>query len=129
MATDLKRRWFLKAILFLSFSWFLLKFLFIKLKGLKKKIVCINHREIPENGAIVLEGKRIALIKRQKEVYAISLKCTHLGCTVKITPYDIRCPCHGSVFDLNGYPIKGPAKDPLKRFKTKKEKDRICIVY
>ncbi len=129
MATNIKRRWFLKVAFFLSFTWILFKFLFIKFKNTKNKKICIDNKNIPENGAIVLEGKRVALIKREGKTYAISLKCSHLGCTVKITSSDIKCPCHGSIFDLNGYPIKGPAKNPLKRFKTEKKNNKICIYY
>ena len=45
-------------------------------------------------------------------------KCTHLGCSV---PYNesnkvFECPCHGSVYDLNGVVTGGPAPRPLDLF-------------
>ncbi len=41
--------------------------------------------------------------------YALSLVCTHLGCTVTVTEDDLACPCHGSRFDRQGKVLKGPA--------------------
>lgn len=46
---------------------------------------------------------------------ALSSKCSHLGCTV---PWDeasktFPCPCHASVFDMNGEVRNPPAPRPL----------------
>lgn len=44
-----------------------------------------------------------------------SSKCTHLGCSIKKIEMDqLICPCHGSAFDLDGNPVKGPAFSKLK---------------
>jgi Rieske Fe-S protein len=47
---------------------------------------------------------------------ALSTECMHLGCTVKKQPSVIRCPCHGSVYDLEGRVLNGPAEQPLKQY-------------
>ncbi len=41
--------------------------------------------------------------------------CTHLGCLYAWTPglQRFQCPCHGSVFDINGKVLAGPAPRPL----------------
>jgi Rieske Fe-S protein len=47
---------------------------------------------------------------------ALSTECMHLGCTVKKQPSVIRCPCHGSVYDLEGKVLNGPTEHPLKQY-------------
>ncbi len=47
-------------------------------------------------------------------ITAISLVCTHLGCTVEDNGAGFSCPCHGSRYDQAGQVIKGPAQQPLK---------------
>jgi cytochrome b6-f complex iron-sulfur subunit len=53
------------------------------------------------------------LIRSDKGFIAISLVCTHLGCTVESNPEGFVCPCHGSRFDLQGKVKRGPASKPL----------------
>ena len=44
--------------------------------------------------------------------------CTHLGCPVAYSPNnsDLECPCHGSVFGLDGTVRVGPATQSLKTY-------------
>jgi cytochrome b6-f complex iron-sulfur subunit len=49
---------------------------------------------------------------------ALSLICTHLGCTVESKPDGFACPCHGSRFDPQGKVTRGPAAQPLKYLRT-----------
>jgi len=50
---------------------------------------------------------------------AISLSCTHQGCTVqKQNDGQFHCPCHGAVFDGSGRVVSGPAQRDLPRFKV-----------
>jgi nitrite reductase/ring-hydroxylating ferredoxin subunit len=44
---------------------------------------------------------------------AFSRSCTHACCFVAFNGDELRCPCHGSTFDLNGNVTGGPASDPL----------------
>ena len=74
--------------------------------------------DIPLEGALVYRESRIALFHRGEEVYALSLVCTHLGCTVQVSGERLSCPCHGSLFDLRGNVLQGPADRPLKRLRT-----------
>jgi cytochrome b6-f complex iron-sulfur subunit len=53
------------------------------------------------------------LIHTENDFSALSLVCTHLGCTVENLPDGFTCPCHGSRFDLQGKVKRGPATKPL----------------
>jgi cytochrome b6-f complex iron-sulfur subunit len=44
---------------------------------------------------------------------AISLVCTHLGCTVQQEGVDLFCPCHGSRYGMDGTVLHGPAEKRL----------------
>lgn len=46
---------------------------------------------------------------------AVSLKCSHLGCSViwDVGEQTFRCPCHASAFDKHGGVINPPAPRPL----------------
>jgi len=53
------------------------------------------------------------LIHQEDGFSALSLVCTHLGCTVEQNKNEFVCPCHGSQFNLNGKVLHGPAAQPL----------------
>jgi Rieske Fe-S protein len=59
----------------------------------------------------------VYLIRGDHGLHAFSARCTHLGCHFDYEPISrkFRCPCHGSVFDLSGSPVAGPAKKALEQ--------------
>ncbi|MDB9374272.1 FAD-dependent oxidoreductase [Nodularia sphaerocarpa] len=55
---------------------------------------------------------------------AISLTCTHQGCTVKpAADGNFHCPCHGAVFAADGKVVKGPAQRDLPKFEIVQRQD------
>ncbi|OKH38256.1 UDP-galactopyranose mutase [Calothrix sp. HK-06] len=51
---------------------------------------------------------------------AVSLTCTHQGCTVKMAEDGkFHCPCHGAVFAADGKVLNGPAETDLAKFEIK----------
>jgi ADP-ribose pyrophosphatase YjhB (NUDIX family)/nitrite reductase/ring-hydroxylating ferredoxin subunit len=71
----------------------------------------------PGGGAVMNLGRgRIAVWKGADGIpHAISASCTHKGCTVTWNNADRTwdCPCHGSIFAIDGSVIHGPAVEPL----------------
>jgi cytochrome b6-f complex iron-sulfur subunit len=45
---------------------------------------------------------------------ALSLICTHLGCTVEQKDDGFACPCHGSRYNAEGQVTRGPAPQALR---------------
>lgn len=82
----------------------------------KRLLLSVAKADLPLHGALVYKEARVAIIRDGDVTYALSLVCTHLGCTVNVTPTELICPCHGSSFDRQGNVLKGPADRQLLRY-------------
>ncbi len=72
----------------------------------------------PLGSRTVLPDVPALLIHSEAGFSALSLVCTHLGCTVESRADGFACPCHGSRFDLQGGVTRGPAAKPLNPLRT-----------
>ena len=83
------------------------------------------------DGWRTFEEKAIAWVVRtgEKDAVAYSPQCTHLGCAYHWeAPRDrFVCPCHESLFTIDGKVTGGPAARPLDRYAVKVENDRLMI--
>lgn len=61
---------------------------------------------------------QIFVVRDAGGIYAMSALCTHEMCLVEYAPAtnDFGCPCHGSVFDIDGAVTQTPANTPLPHF-------------
>ena len=122
------RRKLIKTLIFTAISMPLIgKFLIPRLTH-RKALLRIKKEKIPGGGALIFGQKKIAVIKGNKDVYALNLTCTHLGCTVNATSKGFICPCHGSVFTARGDVVKGPADRSLKRLAVEEKGDDVLIM-
>lgn len=65
-------------------------------------------------------------------VYAMTTTCTHQGCDMSSSETltsQIVCPCHQSVFDLNGNVLQGPANAQLTHFAVSVAADGTLTVH
>jgi Rieske Fe-S protein len=69
------------------------------------------------------------LIRGEGGFTALSLVCTHLGCTVEDSPEGFTCPCHGSRYDGGGEVRRGPATKPLRELRTEITDDGRLIIH
>lgn len=69
------------------------------------------------------------VLDQERKVTAFSPLCTHLGCAYRweSAKREFACPCHGSVFDIEGKVLAGPAERPLDRYATKLEGNRLWL--
>ena len=67
--------------------------------------------------------------KPDNDVVAFSPICTHLGCAYHWDDpsHTFVCPCHTSVFSIDGKVLGGPAPRPLDRYMTKIESGKLEI--
>jgi len=74
--------------------------------------------------------QRFFVVRARDRVYALSARCTHLGCTVNWFGdlHIFKCPCHGSEYHSNGVNFAGPAPRPLDRFRIELNADNLLVV-
>jgi menaquinol-cytochrome c reductase iron-sulfur subunit len=78
------------------------------------------------------QERSIWIVKRQDNtVTAFSPNCPHLGCGYRWSDADQRfkCPCHASVFDINGKVLGGPSPRSLDTLEVKQENDRVLVKF
>jgi Rieske Fe-S protein len=90
-------------------------------------VLAVHKDEIPPNGALVFREARIAFLREGEQIYALSLVCTHLGCTLTVTSGRLVCPCHGSVFDRQGNVLEGPATRSLDRLPIEEQGETVAV--
>lgn len=93
------------------------------------KAVLVEVPELPDPIIILVPLAEKARVPSQVKFQAMSARCTHLGCQVRPSrsQSSLRCPCHGSTFDLEGRVIRGPAQGPLTTYPLELEGDQIFI--
>lgn len=100
---------------------------FLTPRGIRKPaLLRLPLTDLPAGGALVFRQERVAVMRAGNDIIALSLVCTHLGCTVSVTPEGMVCPCHGSRFDRNGRVLSGPAERSLPRLTV--EQDGATLV-
>ncbi|HEY6011441.1 MAG TPA: ubiquinol-cytochrome c reductase iron-sulfur subunit [Nitrospirota bacterium] len=78
------------------------------------------------------QERSIWLVKKgDGSLTAFSPNCPHLGCGYRWFPSEqkFKCPCHASVFDINGRVLGGPAPRPLDTLEVKQENGRVLVRY
>ena len=86
-----------------------------------------------DGGAIrvVADGTPVAVFNRGGTLYAVGARCPHVGGPLDqgtVTGHRVRCPWHGSVFDLEtGAVVKGLAETPVPAYRVRVEGDGLVL--
>ncbi|MBW3573755.1 MAG: Rieske 2Fe-2S domain-containing protein, partial [Actinobacteria bacterium] len=77
-----------------------------------------------QGGVVEADGQTVGAYRDPEGiVHAVSITCTHMGCTLHWnaaeTSWD--CPCHGSRFSHQGEVLNGPTVEPLARVEVEAE--------
>ncbi len=76
-----------------------------------------------------ISSGNFVVFRDSRGLYAISMTCTHLGCTVALSAGGFACPCHGSKFDASGRVVGGPAPRGLPWLEMSRAADGQLVVY
>lgn len=83
------------------------------------------------DGWKVFSEKSTAWVVKQADdrVVAFGPQCTHLGCAYhwEEGKNDFLCPCHTSIFSIDGKVVSGPAPRPLDRYETKIDGSKLLL--
>jgi cytochrome b6-f complex iron-sulfur subunit len=116
------RRKFLTVIGSLAFLYPVLQFAGFKIPR-KPTYVKIN-KPLTSSGFLVTTG--FILFDRDNKCWALSRKCTHLGCKLNYHEDSdiLECPCHQSRFNVEtGQVVQGPARKALTFLPVEKRQD------
>jgi cytochrome b6-f complex iron-sulfur subunit len=86
--------------------------------------------DFEEEGSVqyFLNG-RFYVTQYQGGLRALYQKCPHLGCRVPFceSAAQFQCPCHGSVYNIIGEYLQGPAPRGMDRFPISIQGDRVMV--
>lgn len=91
------------------------------IRGLGRRILepgRVSAEDLPagHGGVVDLDGEKMGVYRDESgELFAVPIKCPHLGCQLEWNPDEKSwdCPCHGSRFDYQGRLLDGPAQTDL----------------
>lgn len=91
------------------------------IRGLGRRVLepgRVSVEELPagHGGVVDVDGEKMGVYRDgDGELFAVSVKCPHLGCQLEWNPDEKSwdCPCHGSRFDYRGKLLEGPAQTDL----------------
>jgi len=92
--------------------------------------VAVTVRVVREDGyRQIVDRRTVFLVKNAGEVTALDPTCTHLGCRVSwdAMSRELKCPCHGGVYDHMGTIKAGPPPAPLPRLATRIDGQQVFI--
>jgi menaquinol-cytochrome c reductase iron-sulfur subunit len=91
----------------------------------------MSFRRNRVDGWKVISEKSTAWVVKQADnsVVAFGPQCTHLGCAYhwEEGKNEFLCPCHSSLFALDGKVLSGPAPRPLDRYDVKLQGSRLLL--
>jgi cytochrome b6-f complex iron-sulfur subunit len=96
-----------------------------------------DHPTLQSNGGVVvghpdgLPAPMVVTRDSHGSLHAMTAACTHQQCTVQPAPGEVlHCPCHGSVFQLDGNlssPPVGPANSPLPQYDVAESAGTVTV--
>lgn len=91
----------------------------------------LAFQQITTDGWVTKSVKKTAWVVNipGKGVIAYGPQCTHLGCAYhwETESKEFLCPCHTSIFSVDGKVTSGPAPRPLDRYESKVANNKLML--
>jgi 3-phenylpropionate/trans-cinnamate dioxygenase ferredoxin subunit len=95
------------------------------------RVASVKELKAGEMKPVEAGGMEILLVNLGGEFYAIGNRCTHMSCLLsdgKIEGENVRCWCHGSVFNVKtGGVFEGSARKPEPVFQVRVEGGQVFV--
>lgn len=79
---------------------------------------------------VTVMGRSVLLIKRGNQVFGITSRCPHMGCSLangKLKDYVITCPCHNWSFDIRNGQYQSNKAIVLMTHECSVENGQVCV--
>jgi len=102
------------------------------MSGQDEFVPVLRENELNEGSMTVVsvQGVSILLVKLMGQIFAVSNRCPHMGCSLgggTLDGYIITCPCHDWRFDLRTGEFQEAKEITLTTFEWRIESGKICI--
>ena len=90
----------------------------------------VFRRNRVDGWKVISEKSTAWVVKRpDNQVVAFGPQCTHLGCAYHWdeSKSEFVCPCHSSIFSIDGKVVAGPAPRPLDRYQVRIESKKLML--
>ena len=97
--------------------------------NISRRIKIGKMSDFPLGTSLHFPSENIFLFHTPDGLYAVSGRCTHLGCSITMDADGFSCPCHGAKFSNLGEVKEGPALRPLEWIRLEKDSSRQLWMY
>jgi nitrite reductase/ring-hydroxylating ferredoxin subunit len=84
---------------------------------------------LPPGASLHVPAPDVYVLHGPRGLFALSGKCTHLGCSLLRQAEGFSCPCHGARFDDLGRVSSGPAPRGLTWYATRVDENGQVWIY
>jgi len=95
-------------------------------------VYVFDESALPDSSPLVAapRGVPVLLVKKEGHIYALSNKCSHMGCPLdggSLKGFLIQCPCHDWSYDIRTGAFADAPEITLKRYEWKVNHGRVFI--
>jgi nitrite reductase/ring-hydroxylating ferredoxin subunit len=92
----------------------------------------IKETELKEGQmkAVRVKGKAILLVRQGGQVFGVSNRCPHMGCSFEkgiLRDYVVMCPCHGWKFDVRNGQYELIKEITLESYRCKIQNGKVYV--